>query len=285
MLYLPALPVALCAAFLLPYSAEEEPVPLDQLLHNKRLSVQATGTGQINGTAIEAVVRNTSAGTIRAKIPAGWVFASVNERVQDLMVVRDEEFVLASGASRTIQCRAFCVQGPLSGPKVGEAYRSGAMGGAHLVSVAEAVAKGGYPDHLVQAAVWAVSNGYSIAGMGALDSSANDTLRMVTSRLSGQPPPRYAMRFVEEEGRACSGRPAAILRDFAMNVPAGAEFTAVVVNASGHIVCTLEERTLLEPGRHARQFEVQVLDWPAGRYAIHAYTTNGPGVHRLPFVL
>jgi len=285
MLYLPTLPVALCAAFLVPPSAVDDAMPFEQLLHDKRLSVQAKGTGQFSGTAIQAVVRNTSGGTIRTRIPAGWVFHSVDEGVQDLMVVRNEEFVLSAGASKTIQCRAFCIEGPLRGPEDGEQFRAGAMATPKLVSVAHAVAAGEYPDELVQSAVWAVSNGYSIAGMGALDSSANDTLRMVTSRLSGQPPPRYAMRFVEEEGRACSGRPAAILRDFALNVPAGTQFTAVVVNAAGHIVCTLEERTLLEPGRHARRFEVPVLDWPAGRYAIHAYTTNGPGVHRLPFVL
>lgn len=285
MLNLPAFTLALCAAVLVPPSAVDDAMPLEQLLHDKRMTVQAKGTGQFSGTAIQAVVRNTSGGPIRTRIPAGWVFHSVDEGVQDLMVVRNEEFVLSSGASKTIQCRAFCIEGPMRGPEDGEPYRAGGMGSPPLVSVARAVAAGDYPDELVQSAVWAVSNGYSIAGMGAMDSTTNDTLRMLTSRLSGQPPPRYAMRFAEEEGRACSGRPSAILRDFVMTVSAGAEFTAVVVNAAGHIVCTLEERTLLEPGRHARHFEVPVLDWPAGRYAIHAFTTNGPGVHRLPFVL
>jgi len=285
MLYLPALPVALCAALFVGPGPVDDLLPLDELLQKGRLSVKAKGTGQFSGTSIQAVVRNTSGGTIRTRIPAGWVFHSVDEGVQDLMVVRDEEFVVSGGASKTIQCRAFCIEGPMRGPDDGEPYRAGGMGAPHLVSVARTIAAGDYPDDLVQSALWVLSNGYSIAGMGALDSSASDTLRMVISRLSGQPPPRYAMRFAEEEGRVCSGRPSAILRDFAIQVPAGAEFTAVVVDAAGHIVYTLEERTELEPGRHARRFEVPVLDWPAGRYAIHAYTTNGPGVHRSPFVL
>lgn len=275
----------LYVAFATVPSGSNEVLSLNELIKKKRIVIQAQGTGGHRGETVQAVVRNTSGGTIRASIPPGWVFHSVDEGVQDLMVVRDEEFVLASGASRTIACRAFCVQGPLRGPSDGEAYRAGGMGGKELVHVANAVAKGDYPDQLVQSALWVLSNGYFIAGMGAMDSSATDSLRLLVSRLSGQPPPLYGMHFVEEEGQVCTGRPRVIQRDFALNVFASVEFTAVVVNTKGRIVHTFETRTLLDPGHHARHFEVPVVGWPQGRYAIHAYTSNSAGVHRFPFDL
>jgi hypothetical protein len=285
MFHLPALPAALCAAILVQPSPVDDRVPLDELIRSGQLAVVARGTGTHSGGSVRLVVRNTSGSAVRTRIPAGWVFPSVQEDVQDLMVVRNEELTLAGGTSRTILCRAFCIEGPMRGPSEGEAYRSGGMGRPALSSLAQVVAAGKYDDDVVQAAVWVLSNGYSIAGMGALDSSATDTLRMAVSRASGQPPPRYTMRFVQEEGRVCTGRPSSIVRDFSLNAPAGTVFTAVVVDAAGHVVRTLEYRTLLEPGQHVRHFEVPVLDWPSGRYAIHAYTSNGPGVHRMPFVL
>ncbi len=285
MFFNPYFLVTLYAAFSLAPAESNEVMPLDELLQHKRITIQAKGKGGYSGETIEAMVRNTSGGTIRASIPAGWVFQSVNEGVQDLMVVRDEEFVLASGSSRSISCKAFCVQGQLSGPKNGEAFRAGGMGRKGLVGVARGVASGDYPDHVVQSALWVMSDGYSIAAMGPMDSSAVDTLRLLVSRLSGQPPPLYKMFFEEQEGQVCTGRPRAILRDFSFNIPVSTELTAVVLNASGRIVHTFESRTVLDPGRHARRFEVPVLGWPKGRYAIHVYTSIGPGVHRMPFDL
>jgi hypothetical protein len=280
-----ALPLSFQAFLLMGSLHASTVVPLQDALRDGRITLTATGTGGHMGEAIRVQVRNVSGQTVRTRIPAGWVFQSVKEDVQDLMVVREEEVTLASNATTTIACRAFCTQGPLRGPSVGEPYRAGGPGRPEAIALAQAVAAARYDDHLVRSAIWVISNGYPIAGMGAMDSSAADTLRMVVSRLSGQPPPRYTMHFVQEEGSVCSGRPASITRVFAVDAPAGAVLNAVVLNAAGNVVYVLDEQSLLEPGRHVRSYAVPVEEWPQGRYAIHAWTTNGAGVHRMPFVL
>lgn len=258
---------------------------LGELLARQRVTMKPTGTGQHTGEAVRVEVRNTSSGQVAASIPAGWVFTSVDEQVQDLIVVRDEQFVLAPGASRTITCRAFCTEGPLRGPSEGERYRPGGLGAPKLVELAQGVAAAPYEDHLVQSAVWVLSDGYSIAGMGALDSTAADTLRMLVSRLSKQPPPRYGMRFQHEPGSVCTGRPDMIERVFSTTVGVPATLCAVVLDRNGRVLQVLEDRTAIGPGRYARRFEVPVAHLPPGRYAIHVWTTAAPGVHRMPFTL
>lgn len=254
-------------------------------MHAKALAISATGTGTYAGEALWVAVRNTSGTSLRTRIPAGWVFQSVQEDVQDLLVVRSEDIVLTPGAERKVLCRVMCTQGPLNGPSEEERYRPGAWGSPALVAVAQAIEAGPYDDHLAQAAVWTISNGYSIAGMGALEGNESDTLRMVTSRLSGQPPPRYGVDFERGERGVCMGRPLVVRRQFTLESGAGAMLSVVVLDAQGRVVKVLEDRRPLEPGRHAMLFEVGVEDWPPGRYAIHARTDQAPGVHRLPFSL
>ncbi len=261
-----------------------ERMPLEEALDRGLLKVSVTATDDA-AAAVHAQVRNISGAAVHTAIPAGWVFTSMDEGIQDLIVVRDELIDLAAGATRTVACRAFCTQGPLRGPGDGDPYRAGGRGAPGLVAVARAIAAGVYEDDVAQSAVWVMSDGYSIAGMGAMDSSTTDTLRMVVSRLSGQPPPRYAMRFRQEHGRMCTGEAESVQRAFEIDVPGGAVMNAVVLNAQGRVMHVLYRHHVLEPGRHPLRFEVPVLGWPPGRYAIHAWTLAAAGVHRLPFLL
>ena len=258
---------------------------LEQALREGAVAVRVEGTGGHSGEVLRVEVKNRTRTVLEVLIPEGWVFQSVQEQVQDLMVARAERLRLASGATVPVTCRVFCTQGPLRSPEAGEHFRAGALGAPALVQLAQAVAAGSYPDPVVQAGVWTVANGHSIAGMGALDSTATDTLRHMVSRLSGQPPPRYTMHFQEEPGRACSGRPALIERVFTLENAVPIVFHAVVLDPAGRVMQVLHQGTLIPAGRHSEVFSVPVADKPPGRYAIHVWTQSTPGVHRLPFTL
>lgn len=255
------------------------------LLSSNQVRLSPTGTGTHSGESIRVIVRNTSGTPLSASIPPGWVFNSVDEQVQDLIVVREEVFLLSPGASKTITCRAFCTQGNLRGPRDGEPYTSGSLGAPRLVELAQAVNNARYDDGLVQSAVWVLSDGYSIAGMGALDSTAADTLRYLVSRLSGQPPPLYRVHFLNDGESVCTGRPEMIERRFTITVAVPSEISAVVLDRQGQVWHVFEDRTLIRPGTHRYQFQLPVADWPSGQYAIHVWTTDRAGAHRLPFRL
>lgn len=281
-----ALPALFLLASIIPSGSHATTTAdLFRLLITDQVHLSPTGTGIYAGESIRVEVRNTSGKPLRASIPPGWVFNSVNEQVQDLIVVREEVFVLAPGASRMITCRAFCTQGNLRGPRDGEPYAPGSLGAPRLVELAQAVDRAPYDDALVQSAVWTLSNGYSIAGMGALDSTAADTLRYVVSRLCGQPPPRYRMHFLSDGESVCTGRPEMIERRFSIAVDVPSQLSAVVLDRQGRVRYVFEDHALIGPGVHVRQFHLPVADWPDGQYAIHVWTTDRAGVHRLPFTL
>ena len=152
-------------------------------------------------------------------------------------------------------------------------------------SLAQLVDTGRYDDNLVQSAVWVLSDGNDIASTGALDGTPNDSLRLRLSGWSGQPAPRYTVRYASDEIRACSQRPASISRHISMDLTTAQHLTVVVKGDHGRVMRMLHDNLLLQAGNVDLPLAVDVLDWPPGRYAFYVYTTEATSVRRLPFTL
>lgn len=258
---------------------------LVELLEQGRIELTPRGIGGHSGECLKVDVKNRSAKAIRTSIPAGWVFVSEVEDVQDLIVVREEAIALAPNGRTTVTCRAFCCEASNSGPGEDEVFRKGRLASEKLATFARFVDSLGYDDGIVQSAIWVLSDGHDIGSVGALDSSANDTLRNKLSALSGQPAPRYSVRYAEDERMACSGRPASISRVVSVARGVPDRLTIVVRSDAGRLIDVIQQRMPIEAGRAQVPVELNVLNWPKGRYAIYAWTEGGTDVQRLPFTL
>lgn len=258
---------------------------LVELLEQGRIELTPRGLGGHSGECLKVDVKNRSASTLRTSIPAGWVFVSEVEGIQDLIVVREEAIALGPNGHITVTCRAFCCEASSAGPGEGEVYRKGHPSQEKLATLARFVDSLDYDDSIVQSAIWVLSNGHDIGSLGALDSTANDTLRHKLSALSGQPAPRYSVRYVEDERMACSGRPATISRVVSIVRGVPDRLTIVVRSDAGRLIEVIKQRMPIEAGRAQVPVELNVLGWPKGRYAIYTWTDGGTEVHRLPFTL
>lgn len=275
---------ALCASALT-CPAAEAATSLLELIEAGRIELRATGLGGHSGECLRVEARNRSDSPIRTSIPAGWVFTSVTETVQDLIVVREAPLAMGPRGMQAVNCRAFCCEARNSGPVQGEAFRRGRPAPPKLFALAQAVDRGRYADDVVQHAVWVLSDGNDIGSMGALTGTAEDSLRHRVSELSGQPVPLYSMEYAPAVGQACSQRPAVVRRAFRMESGTPQLLTVVVRRDDGRIMEVLHDRTPLQAGAVSIALELHVLDWPPGRYAFQVTTTTATGAHRLPFTL
>lgn len=269
----------------LPLCLHASITPLVNLLEAGTITLQPVGLGGHSGDCLRVDVHNRSSAPISTSIPAGWLFPSVQDGVQDLIIAREEVITLAPHGRRSITCRAFCCEASNRSPMADERYRQGRPAPPALIALAQAVDSGRYADDIVQNAVWVLSDSNDIGSTGALDGSADDKLRERLSTLSGQPAPRYTLRYAEEEGRACSKRPASISRAFHMALGTPQRLHVRVLRDDGRLVTAVHNGTLLPTGDHDIPIDLDVREWPAGRYAIHVYTDEGTGVRRMPFTL
>lgn len=259
--------------------------PLLELLEQGRIELSPRGIGGHSGECLKVDVKNRTASPIRTSIPAGWVFVSEVEGVQDLIVVREEAIALTPNGRTTVTCRAFCCEASNSGPGEDERYRKGRPAPEKLATLARFVDSLGYDDGIVQSAVWVLSDNHDIASLGALDSSLNDTLRNKLSALSGQPAPRYSVRYATDERMVCSGRPESISRLITVSRSVPDRLTIVVRSDAGRLITVVLDRMPISTGRAQVPVELNVREWPKGRYAIYAWTEGAVEVQRLPFTL
>jgi hypothetical protein len=258
---------------------------LVELLEQGRIELTPRGLGGHSGECLKVDVKNRSASSIRTSIPAGWVFVSEEPGVQDLIVVHEEVIALGPNGRSTMTCRAFCCEASNSGPGENEVYRKGHPAELKLAQLAQVVDSAKYADDIVQSAVWVLSDGHDIASLGALDGSKDDTLRNRLSALSGQPAPRYTVRYAGDESRACSGRPQTISRIISLNHGTAQQLTIVVRSDAGRSMQVLQDHMPVAAGGVDVPVTLNVLGWPEGRYAFYVYTTASNDVHRLPFTL
>lgn len=259
--------------------------PLIELLEQGRIELSPRGLGGHSGECLKVDVMSRSSSPIRTSIPAGWVFVSEVEGVQDLIVMREEVIALGPNGRTTVTCRAFCCEASNSGPGQNEAYRKGHPAAEKLMILARSVDSLRFDDDIVQSAVWVLSDGHDIASLGALDGSKNDTLRNRLSALSGQPAPRYTVHYASDESRASSGRPETISRIISLENGTPQRLTVVVRSDAGRLMEVLQDRMPVEAGAVDVPVTLNVLGWPEGRYAFYVYTTATSDVHRLPFTL
>jgi hypothetical protein len=281
MRYLIAGTVLACAV----HATSATTVSLVEMLEQGRIELSPRGLGGHSGECLKVDVKNRSASPIRTSIPAGWVFVSEVEGVQDLIIMREEVIALGPNGRSTVTCRAFCCEASNSGPGANEVFRKGQPAGEKLQILARSVDSLRFDDDIVQSAVWVLSDGHDIASLGALDGSADDTLRNRLSALSGQPAPRYTVRYARDESRACSGRPETISRIISLENGTPQRLTVVVRSDAGRLMEVLQDRMPVEAGAVDVPITLNVLGWPEGRYAFYVYTTATSDVHRLPFTL
>lgn len=258
---------------------------LSVLVEAGAIELKPRGLGGHSGESVVVDVHNRTARTLRTSIPAGWLFPSVNEGIQDLLVVRQEVIALAPNGRTSVKCRAFCCEAAQGGPGEREPYHKGRPAPAELIALAQFLDSGDYADDIVQHAVWVLSDRNDIASTGALDGGPNDVLRHRLSAWSGQPAPRYSVRYAESATQACSQRPVHVSRFVQIDNGTPQHLNVLVKRDDGTLITQLHRNTLVAAGQQEIPIELDVAEWPDGKYAIYVYTQEGVGVHRYPFNL
>ena len=272
-------------AFLAHATSAASGTPLHELLEHGRIVLHPIGLGGHSGECLRVDVKNLTSAAVNTAIPAGWIFVSEDPMEQDLIVVREEVIALAPNGRRSVTCRAFCTEASMRAPGKDALFRKGHPAPEKLTILARYVDSLAFEDDLVGAAVWVLSDGHDIASLGALDSTKNDALRDLISTLSGQPAPRYTLRYAEDDRMACSGRPSTITRTLRFNNAAPQRLTVLVRSNDGRTHHVLHSGTPLVSGSTVITLALDVQGWPGGTYAFHVFTTEAEGVRRLPFHL
>lgn len=152
--------LALFFGLLFSAQAQRKHLPLQDLLKDKKVSLSARGKGGYFGERLLLTIENLSTGLLLGKVEAGTIFKSKDEGIQDLMILKDYEFVVQRGASKVLTVHTACIQLQNGGPYKNAVYTFDRIGNPEkLGKIARTIAeKNVEKEYISQSSVWCVSN-------------------------------------------------------------------------------------------------------------------------------
>lgn len=257
-----------------------------ELAAQGKVGLSGTGLGAHMGESVSVQVRDLSGQGLVTVLPAGWVLASEDASVQDLMLVRAEPLRIAPGGTATVTCRAFCVEANDAGPGTGARFTLGRMANAQLVSLAEFVNAGDYPNDAVLFAVWTVTGERPISSIRADDMRAVEPLRRKVSEITGQTIPWYTVSYddTRDDGRF-SNEATRVTGRFDFRMVNNGVLRIVATDANGNVLSELGRDRHLGPGNYSMDIALTIRGWKRGTYSIRAYEGGSNLVERIDFTV
>src|SRR5688572_9336838 len=92
------------------YSQSTGFISIQQLVTQKQLQVELEGLGGHTGECVEINVKNLSPVDQQVLLEAGRRLDNTDPHQQDILVVREKQFIVKSGQTVTINAYGFCCQ-------------------------------------------------------------------------------------------------------------------------------------------------------------------------------
>lgn len=261
-------------------SANEE-ILLERAVKDALIGISAESTGGHTGECLALTLTNQSDRPLRTTIPAGWLMQNSDPDAQDLMIVDRQPVDLPARASKSVTCKAYCVESSDSSPERGVGLRSMGLAQPTWVKLAEHLVKNQASESNAQAAVWAVANDHDIAG---IDPEAV-TLRKFVADLTGRKVPWYAKTYAPptEERRVFSDAPTSVHGEIDFRLNTNGVVTVLVHNAQGRLMHIIGKDRHLGPGQYGMEVDLTVLGWAKGTYTIQFFVDGSRLLKKLEF--
>ncbi|MDB4082744.1 hypothetical protein N9502_00555 [Vicingaceae bacterium] len=135
---------------------------------------------------LQLKVKNVSTTPFRLQIPNGQRFLTVDEDVQDMILVKSELLALAPGIEKSILLNAMCTQKENGGPGENEPYRIGPMAESHLLQVSNKIQELEAYNTIGQYSVWSISNNVGLESIAGFDDTEAQELQQFVAKITGK---------------------------------------------------------------------------------------------------
>jgi hypothetical protein len=225
------------------------------------------GKGGYTGDVIQLKVQNLTGSPISLKVEAGRRLDSQDDSQQDLLVTRQENFVLASKQEKSYTIYGMCCQAHNAAPKLNSVYKVGKMADSNLVKIASFIDKNKYySDYTAQQAVWVISDNNSIASIEDGKEEDVKKIRKYVSEITGKPIPSYTIVYKQQDERSVLGRAMKVEGVFSYSLNIDNHVTVAIYDSQGKMVQLICERYAHARGEYTLHYIFNSSKVPAGTY-------------------
>jgi hypothetical protein len=244
-------------------------IPLNEAIKKGYLALTSFGTGGHEGECLKLKLDNLSWKDLGIIVPAGQIFEAGDSALQNLMISKEETFLVSRGKNRIAKLFGFCVEATDSSPGEGSVFSLGEMAEGNLLKMARYLSDNNlHENQAAQYAVWAVMD------EDRLESIGDPVLAKFTADLLGKPLPEYHIAYQQPQDRQSPGRPANLLEAVALNglfyyeLPKDQMVSFGLYSGDGEHLHELFSNRLQKRGQHKFRFEFEIRGLEKGNYVV-----------------
>ncbi len=258
-------------------NAKHEQLSLQNALDKKLVSAKVHSLGGYQGYCIKMEVKNLSPDSLIILVEAGRRLNSIDEKNQDILVVREQFVMLKKYEDKYIDVKGYCCQANNHSPNAGAKYDVSVLADKTLVLLAHYLNVNTFANEVEQNAIWAISDNKNTANVTA----ANDTLilplRNLVATIKGEPIPWYtfATKTVNYLGGRMQTFPTVLRGKLNFNNGKECYTTLHILNDKGLEVGNIIKQWTLVGNNQTYNLNMPVAGLANGKYTIELKNDEG----------
>jgi hypothetical protein len=248
-------------------------IPIDQLVKQQQLTVDLIGLGGYQEECVELTVKNLSTIDQYVLLEAGRRLDNTDPKQQDILVVREKQFIVKGGQTISFNAFGFCCQASNGSPRTNVKFGLGTMATGNLLWIAQYLNK--YPYNynpgLMQTAVWIFSDSRNPASINCLNDTVAARLRRDVSTQLGITMPWYDIYYENDTSMVATHRHYNLVGPVTYKLPNRGWLDMVVRDPHKRMAHKFSERAFVEGGTYTYNVDLNVKGWIRGTYEIEIY--------------
>lgn len=238
---------------------------IEKLATSGQIKVNISSLGGHEEECVAFTICNQTNDWVSGFVEPGRRLFSNNENEQDILIVKEMDFVLAPKESKTVNGYGFCCQSTNSGPSKGSGYSLGQMTDDNWQALAQVINQADYPADAIQHAVWVMSDGHDIRSIPAFGDENTSALRQSVADILGIEIPWYSFLYAEDSTRVFSGVANRLFAQVTYTVPRRTMMSGQIHDNNGNLVYNFKSYHT-SAGEHKYNIDLALDHFEAGEY-------------------
>lgn len=248
-------------------------ISIEQALQRNMIECNILSKGGHEGSCINMSLANQTNTPLTVKVESGRNLQSLDTNKQDILIVKEEIFVLAPNQKQTKDVFGFCSQSHKSSPSSGEEYKVGEMKDKSTIQLTEYLAKNEYPLSAMQSAIWVMTNNRRVEGIFHQNRDSIQDLMDYVSGLTKQFTPWYSIEYQQNETDLVSDVAKSIYGNFEGELQKNTKVHMVVFDKFN--IPQLRKSIIIPEDSYTHPISLDVSQLPKGRYQLCFFTFGG----------
>ncbi len=260
-------------------SVKEKSISIEKAISEGIISAEFQGTGTYSGDAISLELKSLIPVDTIIRIEAGRRLTSDDTLLQDILIVKELEVLLAANEIKKLKLFGFCCQAHNGAPKWDSFFKVGFMEDSTFIVLAKYLAQSKLPISVMQNAIWVLSDNNplnSIHNDNEKDKEKMKGLFQLIAGLKGMEYeyPWYTLKYKTDTTRVFSGRANRMFAEIEYNLQHQSNVDLFIKDANDLLVKEIFMNLPQHRGDYNYQFTLDVANMPKGKYYLRLYADN-----------